>query len=79
MINYNYIKSRGYVVADKVEDFDDLLRNEFLKVFVLFQVFNDKAVRKKILNLSVHCCFKDKECLWIGELRNLQVTFLTFC
>ena len=54
------MKSRGYVVAEKVEDFDYFLRNGFLKVFVLFQVFNDKAVKRKILNLSIHCCFKDK-------------------
>lgn len=72
MLNYKCIKSRVNIVT---EDFDHPLRNRFLNFFVLFQVFNDKAVRRKILNLNVHCCFKDKECLWIGELRNLQVAF----
>ena len=44
----------------------------------MFQVFEDKATTRAVLDLMVKCDYYTDGCLWNGELRDLEVRYTFF-
>ena len=44
----------------------------------ILQVFPDKFIRREVLDLVVHCTFKEDGCVWKREVRHLEVCHIWY-
>lgn len=47
--------------------------DNFILHLFRFQLFNDVAIRREILSLIIKCKNSNEDCVWFGELRELEV------